>query len=88
MTAATYYLSTLLKKTRIKDEYIPFILTTFAIILVFMGEIAMIDVLSKKYLLMIIKDSVVKGLVVAMLATYMNQIIKKKRRVASLSFFF
>lgn len=38
LAAATYYLGTLIKRTAIKDENIPFILTAFAITLVFLRK--------------------------------------------------
>lgn len=80
MAAATYYLGTLVKKTRIKDEYIPFILTAFAIILVLMGELAGTEAFGERQLVQAVRNSIVKGLVVAMSAVYVNQIIKQKRK--------
>lgn len=80
MAAATYYLGTLVKKTRIKDEYIPFILTAFAIILVLMGELAGTEAFGERQLVQAVRNSIVKGLVVAMSAVYVNQIIKQNRK--------
>lgn len=80
MAGATYYLGTLVKKTRIKDEYIPFILTAFAIALVLMGELAGTEAFGERQLVQAVRNSIVKGLVVAMSAVYVNQIIKQNRK--------
>ena len=80
MAGATYYLGTLIKKTRIKDEYIPFILTAFAISLVLMGELSGTEAFGERQLVQAVRNSIVKGLVVAMSAVYVNQIIKQKRK--------
>ncbi len=61
MAAATYYLGTLVKKTRIKDEYIPFILTAFAIILVLMGELAGTEAFGERQLVQAVRNSVLMG---------------------------
>lgn len=80
MAVATYYLGYLIKKTRIKDKYIPFIITVFAISAVFMKEIPTIDIANKRQWIELIYTGIIKGLFVSMTTVYINQIIKQSKK--------
>lgn len=77
IAAATYYFTTLLRKTAIKEKYIPFISTGFAIAAVFLNEITTINIRDGIEWVRLIYTSVIYGLVISLCEIYIRKAVKK-----------
>lgn len=80
---ALYFLGIALKNTeKVKDKMIPFILGAVGIVLAFIYVFATSAVSTYQDVLFAIFTSIVQGMLVAALSTYVNQLLKQSKKAS------
>lgn len=80
---ALYFLGIALKNTeKVKDKMIPFILGAVGIVLAFIYVFATSVVSTYQDVLFAIFTSIVQGMLVAALSTYVNQLLKQSKKAS------
>lgn len=69
-----------IKKSGVKDKFIPYIIGAIGIVLCTIWVLANSPLDSAKEILMAIFTSIVQGILVAGLSTYVNQLIKQAKK--------